>query len=75
MQSNFLHHLLHLSANTPDYALRHEAGWTSMKVRVFKLILNFLERILKIPQHRVARASLQRVLEIGKMGKGDQKLN
>lgn len=43
VQNNFLRHLLHLPANTPGYALRHESGWVNMEVRVFKLIINFLD--------------------------------
>ena len=58
VQTNFLRHLLHLPANIPGYALRCEAGWNNIRVKVFKLIFNFLEKIVEMPQHNYVRAIL-----------------
>ena len=47
IQNNYLRLLLHLPCNTPGYTLRHKSGIVSMEVGVFKLVLSFVEGVLK----------------------------
>ena len=52
IQSLFFKRLLNLPFNTPDYALRLEVGVSHIGTLVFKQVLNWLIKILSIPENR-----------------------
>lgn len=55
VQLQFIKRILNLNMSTPNSFIRLEFGLNPLKVAVFKLMLNFLLKILKMPSGRLPR--------------------
>ena len=44
-----------MPTNTPGYAIRYETGFERMEITIFKLSLNYIQKILEMSEHRSPR--------------------
>lgn len=75
IQNSFFRRALGVPPNTPGYALRKELGLERMQVMVFKLVLNYVIKILKMQDNRYPRMSFNRLRAIDAKGKASSKYN
>lgn len=62
IQNTFFRRLFNLPQNTPGYAIRLELGVDRIEITVFKLILNFIHKILAMPDHRYPKICLKKMM-------------
>lgn len=61
IQNNFYKQLLCLPKCTPAYAVRIETKNPHLSVHIFKLILNWTEKILKIDDNRLPKIAYNKI--------------
>lgn len=61
IQNTFYKQLFCLPKCTPEYALRIEIATSHLSVLIFKLILNWVERILKMEDNRLPKIAYKRL--------------
>lgn len=64
VQVSFFKQLLCLPRNTPDYMVRIETGSSKLSVTCLSLALSFLINILTLPQDRLPRLCLERLVAL-----------
>ena len=55
VQNVFYRSLLKLPANTPGYAIRQELCLENMQLTIFKLLIHFIIKILKMPDDGLSK--------------------
>lgn len=76
VQTCFFKRVLSLPVNTPDYAVRLEAGRVSISYFVLKSTLRWLEKINNMPENRYPRVCCNRIFKLAKLkGKSILKYN
>ena len=61
VQSSLFKRLLSLPNNTPGYGIRKELGIEKLEVKIFKAILNFVQRILEMPKESLTRIAYEKL--------------
>lgn len=62
IQTNFFKKLMWLPINTPAYAVRVEFGKTRLSAKVFKLCLNYIQKVKMMTEDRYPRAMLAELM-------------
>ena len=75
IQNIFYRKLLSLPRNTPGYSIRADTGIERIEVVLFSLVLNFIQRILEMPEYRLPKICLKRLLQLSKNNVKDEKYN
>lgn len=75
IQNLFLRRLFHLPNNTPGYALRLETGMYALESNIFQQVLNFIEKILKMPEDRYAKICFKRLIALKHFESKNNKYN
>lgn len=64
VQLGFFKHLLRLTPNTPNYALRIEIGKISLQLEIFKAAVEWINKILKMEESRYPRICFEKLRNI-----------
>ena len=75
VHNSWFRRLLSLQINTPGYFKRKELGIEKMKVKIFKSILNFVQRILEMPEESLPRIAFERLQYLNKHNTLDKRHN
>lgn len=75
IQTTFYKKLLLLPKCTPGYGVRMETNSSHLLVRIFKLILNWIEKILEMSQERYPRISFERLRNLSMRKSTNLKFN
>ena len=63
-KNSFFKKLLYLPANTPDYGIRLETGNPHISVVIFKLILNWIDKLIRMNENRYPKIAFLRLKEL-----------
>ena len=75
IQSMFFRKLLCVLQCTPGYAIRVEMNITSLELKCFKLILNFIQRILRMKNNRFPKICFEKLKSLSEFDTNKQKYN
>lgn len=75
VQTTFYKKLLHIPKCSPNYAVRVETGSTRISVCIFRFLLNWIEKILKMSDVRYPKKCFLRLRELSKRDDSKLKFN
>ena len=64
IQNILFRKLLLMPNNRPGYVIRTEIGIESMQVTIFRVLLNFIKRILEMQEERIPKICLKKLIEL-----------
>jgi exonuclease III len=67
-QLNFLKRLLLLNKSTPNWALRLETGRLKLGHLIFRRVVNWLQKVLNMPEGRYPKVCFNKLIEIDRAG-------